>query len=204
MVQEQWLQLKMMLLLGYNLKFLFSGGWIDFWWEGNKNLVEGFFQVEWTNLDNNQIVLYQKYNPQEQESQLQLQLVLTCQENTQQVLTSQISQQQPSLTVQVKSQYSANNFNWYPSTTKRTTAQHTSSTAQLSWLQQTWIKRVNAWHPYDMINIIGSYWLYIHCWYVQTFLTQIQFRTLIPSPRRRDEEYWLCLFMFVNCFYITF
>ena len=92
MVQEQWLQLKMMLLLGYNLKFLFSGGWIDFWWEGNKNLVEGFFQVEWTNLYNNQIVLYQKYNTQEQESQLQLQLVLTCQENTQQVLTSQISQ----------------------------------------------------------------------------------------------------------------
>ena len=64
MVQEQWLQLKMKWCFYWVItwKFLFSGGGIDFWWEGNKNVVagestgvvgggRGFFQVEggWSN-----------------------------------------------------------------------------------------------------------------------------------------------------------
>ena len=44
-VQEQWLQLKVVFLLGCNLKIFIKwvggGEGIDFWWEGNKNLVEG-------------------------------------------------------------------------------------------------------------------------------------------------------------------
>ena len=43
-VQEQWLQLKVVFLLGCNLKIFIKWGGaegIDFWWEGNKNLVEG-------------------------------------------------------------------------------------------------------------------------------------------------------------------
>ena len=35
MEQEQWLLLKMLLLLGYNLEIvILSRGGIDFWWEG--------------------------------------------------------------------------------------------------------------------------------------------------------------------------
>ena len=44
-VLEQWLQLKVVFLLGCNLKIFIKrvggGGGIDFWWEENKNLVEG-------------------------------------------------------------------------------------------------------------------------------------------------------------------
>ena len=42
--KEQWLQLKILFLLGYNLKtVVLWGGGVDFWWEegGNTNLVEG-------------------------------------------------------------------------------------------------------------------------------------------------------------------
>ena len=43
MVQEQWLQLKMKWCFYWVItwKFLFSGGGIDFWWEGNKNVGGG-------------------------------------------------------------------------------------------------------------------------------------------------------------------
>ena len=40
MVQEQWLQLKMLILLGYNLEYFIEwGGGIDFWLGGNENMV---------------------------------------------------------------------------------------------------------------------------------------------------------------------
>ena len=35
MGQEQWLKLKMLFLLGYNLKIVIQWGRIDFWWEGS-------------------------------------------------------------------------------------------------------------------------------------------------------------------------
>ena len=48
MEQEQWLQLKMLFLLGYNLKVVIQLGEINFWWGGggggrgggNTNLME--------------------------------------------------------------------------------------------------------------------------------------------------------------------
>ena len=43
MVHEQWLQLKMLFLLGYNLKLWFSGGDLNFGGGGGKNLVGGIF-----------------------------------------------------------------------------------------------------------------------------------------------------------------
>ena len=55
MVQEQWLQLKMKFLLGYNMKTVVWSGEIYFWCEGNNNLVGGllgeFYEVGgWANL----------------------------------------------------------------------------------------------------------------------------------------------------------
>ena len=51
MVQEQWLQLKMMFLLGYNIKIVIEFGEINLWWGRNKNFVGEVFLggEQWAN-----------------------------------------------------------------------------------------------------------------------------------------------------------